>query len=505
MLLDGWIAEVQRHVGSDKLRVHKYHGSRKETDSIKVAEFDIVLTTYATVAAECPSQGRLHGIAWFRIVLDEAHTIRNQTTTFFHAVASLSAKIRWCLTGTPIQNQLEDLGALVRFLRVPFVSTPQEFRKNFVQPIEAGSSRGFENLRTLLKCICLRRTKDLLRLPDHQVVQYELQLSPAEKSRYSQILASHKKAIDDTVCGRKSSEAYRTIFQALLKLRMLCNHGTFQTDDRDGTDKTLAILQEGTASCAYCSEDITSDGAKEDSVAGQLPACSHVVCQGCIRHYEEDLERLNEGFEVACPLCKVPLEEDLERSEIQTAVFGPQVCHPEDGISTKLSKLLEDVKKHRFTEKCIIFSFWKKTLHIISMFLSNQNIRFVQLDGSVPLNDRRERLSAFQKDKQTSILLMTLGTGAVGLNLTVATRIHIVEPQWNPSVESQAIGRAIRLGQQKRVTVIRYVMQNTVEQIIQSRQTHKLQLAELGFDAADEEPEEDKLKKSMDLRELLGI
>ena len=282
---------------------------------------------------------------------DLAHTIRNQTTKFFHAVASLSAKIRWCLTGTPIQNQLEDLGALVRFLRVPFVSTPQEFRKNFVLPIEAGSSRGFENLRTLLKCICIRRTKDLLRLPDHQVVQYELQLSPAEKSRYSQILASHKKAIDDTVCGRKPSEAYRTIFQALLKLRMLCNHGTFQTDDHDGTDKTLAILQEGTASCAYCSEDIISDGAKEDSVAGQLPACSHVVCQGCIRQYEDDLERLNEGFEVACPLCKIPLEEDLERSKIGTAVFGPQICHLEDGTSTKLSKLLEDVKKHRFTEK----------------------------------------------------------------------------------------------------------------------------------------------------------
>ena len=391
--------------------------------------FVLPLTKVSLVLCPVSHSGKL---------IDLAHTIRNQATTFFYAVASLSAKIRWCLTGTPIQNQLEDLGALVRFLRAPFVSTPQEFRKNFVQPIEAGSSQGFENLRTLLKCICIRRTKDLLRLPDHQVVQYELQLSPAEKSRYSQILASHKKAINDTVCGRKPSEAYRTIFQALLKLRMLCNHGTFQTDDRNGSDKTLAILQEGTASCAYCSKDIISDGAREDSVAGQLPACSHVVCQGCIQQYEEDLERLNEGFKVACPLCKVPLEEDLERSEIRTAVFDPQVCHPEDGISTKLSKLLEDVEKHRFTEKwyvlsdihhlqrllvelrlnnlnfSIIFSFWKKTLHIISTILSNQNIHFVQLDGSVPLNDRRERLSAFQKDKQTSILLMTLGTGAVG-------------------------------------------------------------------------------------------
>ncbi|OCL05743.1 hypothetical protein AOQ84DRAFT_412772 [Glonium stellatum] len=261
--LDGWMAEVERHIGSHNLRVHKYHGHRKETDSAKLAEFDIVLTTY------------------------------------FHAVASLSAKIRWCLTGTPIQNKLEDLGALVRFLRVPFVSTSSEFRNHFVQPIQAGNIRGFENLRTLLNCICIRRTKDLLQLPDHRVVRYELHLSPDEKSRYSQILASHKKAIDDSVCGRKPSDAYRTIFQALLQLRMLCNHGSFQTVGREGDDRALALLQEGAASCAYCNEDVISDGAKEDSVAGQLPACSHLVCQGCIQRYEEDLERLD-GFRNPC-------------------------------------------------------------------------------------------------------------------------------------------------------------------------------------------------------------
>jgi hypothetical protein len=209
----------------------------------------------------------------------------------------------------------------------------------------------------VLKRICIRRTKDLLRLPDHQVVQYELQLSPAEKSRYSQILACHKKAIDDTVCGRKPSEAYRTIFQALLKLRMLCNHGSFQMDDQDGAEKTLAILQEGTASCAYCREDVISDGAKEDFVAGQLPACSHIVCQGCIWRYEEDLERLSEGIEVACPLCKVPLKEDLERSENRSAVCDPQTSLPEDGTSTKLSKLLENVKEHRFTEKWYVLPY----------------------------------------------------------------------------------------------------------------------------------------------------
>lgn len=107
----------------------------------------------------------------------------------------------------------------------------------------------------------------------------------------------------------------------------------------------------------------------------------------------------------------------------------------------------------------------------------------------------------------------------LGLNLTVATRIHIVEPQWNPTVESQALGRAVRIGQEKQVTIIRYVMLNTVEQVstsrlgqyilhdgfhlisgqyIQSRQSRKLQIAELVFDiGSDEDSKDVRLKKIM--------
>jgi len=60
---------------------------------------------------------------------------------------------------------------------------------------------------------------------------------------------------------------------------------------------------------------------------------------------------------------------------------------------------------------------------------------------------------------------MTLGTGAVGLNLTVANRVHILEPQWNPSIEKQAIGRVMRLGQEKQVAIVRYIVEHTVEQV----------------------------------------
>ncbi|KAL4777989.1 P-loop containing nucleoside triphosphate hydrolase protein [Aspergillus varians] len=68
------------------------------------------------------------------------------------------------------------------------------------------------------------------------------------------------------------------------------------------------------------------------------------------------------------------------------------------------------------------------------------------------------------------------------LNLTVANRIHLVEPQWNPTVESQAIGRILRLGQQKQVYVTRYIVHDSIEKYVQNKQSEKMKLAEMGWD-----------------------
>jgi SWI/SNF-related matrix-associated actin-dependent regulator of chromatin subfamily A3 len=221
-----------------------------------------------------------------------------------------------------------------------------------MQPIEAGSSVGFKNLRTLLKAICIRRTRNLLHLMEPRIVEYKLHLSPAEHSRYLQIGESYRQAIDDAVCGKNPSEAYRTIFQALLKLRMLCNHGTCDaTSVNDEADDTLALLQEGSASCARCGIEVISDEAEKDFLSEQLPACSHVVCEGCIQQYQEDLQRPNEGSEAACPVCKVSLNEDFALGEKRAAIDRSQVSLSEDGVSTKLSKLLEDIKEHRYSDK----------------------------------------------------------------------------------------------------------------------------------------------------------
>lgn len=112
-----------------------------------------------------------------------------------------------------------------------------------------------------------------------------------------------------------------------------------------------------------------------------------------------------------------------------------------------------------------MFSSWKKSVDRVASYLEAHNIPVCVIDGSISLPERRSRIQHFHNNAKIPALLITLGTGAVGLTLTVANRVHILEPQWNPSIEKQAIGRVMRLGQTSRVTVVRYIAENTVEQV----------------------------------------
>ena len=144
-----------------------------------------------------------------------------------------------------------------------------------------------------------------------------------------------------------------------------------------------------------------------------------------------------------------------------------------------------------------MFSYWKTTLHLLARLLRAAGVVYLQVDGDTSFVERSGRLKAFKEESNAYVLLMTVGTGAVGydfscpinssrtrafhgftfgnnpadlltltsLNLTVASQVHIIEPQWNPSVEEQAVARAVRMGQKREVTIYRYILQNTVEQV----------------------------------------
>ncbi|XP_045133532.1 transcription termination factor 2-like isoform X2 [Portunus trituberculatus] len=177
-LLGQWEGEVKRHVQRGNLRILVYHGNARDRSAKSLAQFDIVITTYQIVAREgfkfcedkqlekgkkddvpkvrAKNQGTLFQVGWNRIILDEAHIIRNHRSKTSQAVCMLRGGRRWGLTGTPIQNKDLDLYSLVRFLR----AAPFDEYTCWKHQVANNSAQGRQRMSLLVKVLLLRRTKD---------------------------------------------------------------------------------------------------------------------------------------------------------------------------------------------------------------------------------------------------------------------------------------------------------------------------------------------------------
>ena len=124
--------------------------------------------------------------------------------------------------------------------------------------------------------------------------------------------------------------------------------------------------------------------------------------------------------------------------------------------------------------KILIFSQFVKHLKIISDYLFRNNLDFAYLDGST--KDRREQVERFQQESSLQLFLISLKAGGLGLNLTKADYVFLLDPWWNPAVEAQAIDRAHRIGQENKVFTYKFITKNTVEEKILQLQQKKLKL-----------------------------
>lgn len=152
----------------------------------------------------------------------------------------------------------------------------------------------------------------------------------------------------------------------------------------------------------------------------------------------------------------------------------------------------------------VVFSFWTKTFDILQPHLRAKSIRCVRLDGSLSAAGRANVLRVFRDDSDIKVLLATISCGGIGLDLTTASRAYIMEPQWNPMSESQALDRIHRLGQSKQVKTIRYIMRNSFEEHIIKLQRRKQELAELTLDHGRISKDDLTYGKLQYLKEILG-
>ncbi|XP_062219185.1 DNA repair protein RAD5A isoform X4 [Phragmites australis] len=318
-LLGQWKAEIEAHTKPGIVNIYVHYGQNRPKEAGFVGQSDIVLTTYGVVASEFSTDGSiengpLYSVNWFRVVLDEAHMIKSSRSLISLAAASLTADRRWCLTGTPIQNNLEDLYSLFRFLRVEPWRNWALWHKLVQKPYEEGDERGLKLVQSILKPIMLRRTKNstdkegrpIVTLPPANIEVKYCDLSEAEKDFYEALFRKSKVKFDQFVEQGRVLHNYASILELLLRLRQCCDHpflvlsrgdtqefadlnklvkrflhggnGAVNGDSsclpsRAYIEEVVQELQKGEGECPICLE------AFEDAV---LTSCAHRLCRECL-------------------------------------------------------------------------------------------------------------------------------------------------------------------------------------------------------------------------------
>ncbi|XP_010484160.1 PREDICTED: protein CHROMATIN REMODELING 24 [Camelina sativa] len=465
-LLPHWMKELAT-VGLSRM-TREYYGT-----STKAREYDlhhvlqgkgVLLTTYDIVRNNTKAlQGDDHytdeddedGIKWDYMILDEGHLIKNPNTQRAKSLLEIPSSHRIIISGTPIQNNLKELWALFNFCCPGLLGDKNWFKQNYEHYIIRGTDKNAsdreqrigstvaKNLREHIQPFFLRRLKSEVFGDDG---------ATSKLSKKDEIVVWLRL----TACQRQLYEAFLNSeivlsafdgspLAALTILKKICDHPLLLTkraaeDVLEGMESTLTQEEAGVA------------------------------------------ERL-----------AMHIADNVDTDDFQTK---------NDSISCKLSfimSLLENLipDGHRV----LIFSQTRKMLNLIQDSLTSNGYSFLRIDGTTKAPDRLKTVEEFQEGHVAPIFLLTSQVGGLGLTLTKADRVIVVDPAWNPSTDNQSVDRAYRIGQTKDVIVYRLMTSATVEEKIYRKQVYKGGL----FKTATEHKEQIRYFSQQDLRELFSL
>uniref|UniRef100_A0A4W5RZJ6 Transcription termination factor 2 n=1 Tax=Hucho hucho TaxID=62062 RepID=A0A4W5RZJ6_9TELE len=407
-LVHHWKKEIERHVKSSRLSIYLYHGPNRQKNAKVLAEHDVVVTTYSLVSKEIPVQKEdaekpskdsedvpsalppLLRVAWARIVLDEAHNIKNPKVQTSLAVCKLRAKARWAVTGTPIQNNLLDMYALLKFLRcAPF----DEF-KLWKTQVDNGSKRGGERLNILTRTLLLRRTKDqmdstgkpLVNLPDRTCEVHHLKLSEEEQSVYDVVFAQSRSTLQNYLKrhegdnGKKgdNSNPFDKVAREFGVSQADSVSSSQQTQGLTSTVHILSLLLRLRQSCCHL------------SLLKKTLDPSELQGDGITLSLEEQLNALCLSSEPSGPDPKATVS--LNGRRFASDLFKD--THESTKIAAILTELKE-IRQQSEAQKSVIVSQWTSMLHIVAVHLRRMGLSFAVIDGTVNPKRRIDLVEEF--------------------------------------------------------------------------------------------------------------
>ncbi|XP_010003057.1 PREDICTED: helicase-like transcription factor [Chaetura pelagica] len=525
-VLSNWADQFEQHIHQDfRVNIHVYYGSDRCKDPSVLSEQDVVLTTYNILATDYGIRGDspLHKVKWLRIVLDEGHTIRNPNAQQTKAALNLEGHRRWILTGTPIQNSVKDLWSLISFLKLKPFTDREWWHRTIQRPVTMGAPGGLGRLQSLIRNITLRRTKTskvkgrpILELPERKVLIQHVMLTEEERQMYQSVKKEGKAAISKFFSEGTVLAHYADILGVLLRLRQLCCHPhlcintsspSFSADNKTPEElhetlvsKMKLVLSSGSdEECAVCLESLTLP---------VITRCAHVFCKPCL------LEVIrSEQPNAKCPLCRnevradhlveCPLEEEVDSSNGKKS---DQEWISSSKINALMHALIE-LRKENPAAKCLVVSQFTTFLSLIENPLKELGFAFTRLDGSMTQKKRVEAIQCFQSSQAGSptVMLLSLKAGGVGLNLTAASRVFLMDPAWNPAAEDQCFDRCHRLGQKHNVVITKFIVKDSVEENMLKIQNKKRKLAAGAFATKKPSASEVKQTKINEIKALIEL
>lgn len=387
-----------------KAKVHLYHGPFRNPKSLNLKN-DIILTTYGILR----SDKELFMMHDFEIaVFDETQVAKNQKSQIHAALKQIKAEMKLALTGTPLENNLFELKALFDIVLPNFLPTHDDFKDEFVAPIEKNKDLDKQKaLSKLIKPFILRRKKmDVLSdLPEKIEEIAYVDLSEEQSRMYQEIALQSKGVLDE-----EGSSFYIHVFALLNKLKQVCDHPSLITKDDNYFDKH----QSG--------------------------------------------------------------KWDLFIELLEEALASDQ--------------------------KVVVFSQYLKMLDIIESYLKREKIGFAGIRGTT--KDRKEEVHRFQTDPTCKVFVASLQAAGVGIDLTAASVVIHYDRWWNPAKENQATDRVHRIGQNRGISVFKFVAKDTIEEHIHALIERKKDLISsvIGFDSEQDLKRLDREELTILLKKL---
>ncbi|PGH04694.1 hypothetical protein GX51_03361 [Blastomyces parvus] len=377
-LIQQWKREIERMLKpTHQLTVFILHNERGAKFS-HLKKYDVVLTTYGTLASELkrlevakrmrtenehtyrnldpdeafslPLLGERS--TWYRVIVDEAQCIRNKTTKAAQACYRLKSTYRWCMTGTPMMNNVSEIYSLIKFLRIAPYNVLEKFNSTFSVLQRVNIPPGFppmQKFQALLKAILLRRTKTskidgkrILQLPPRTTEKTYAAFSEDEKSLYealeSKTQVRFNKYLREGTVGRN----YSNILVLLLRLRQACCHPHLIDDlaveaiaaaakvdlienaKRLGPDVVSRLKENEDMECPVCFD------AAENAIV--FFPCGHSTCAECFTIISDPSRLLAQGIDeasVKCPQCRTL----IDPKKITDKISFKKVFLPDDSGS----------------------------------------------------------------------------------------------------------------------------------------------------------------------------